>query len=461
MARPAADHPLPDFESFGRESLGWNGTRHLLIDEHRRRRDDDATGDEDSPPMTTAMAVIASGALVILSTVLLSPGLDQLIKHLEEQGDSFASPETLGKVLVTTPAAVVAVMAFFGGWLLDRVGRRPVLLAGLAIFGVAGAAGGLLSSPVPLLISRVFVGVGLAGILLSSTTLIGDYYDGRERRTMLGWQLAFLSTSSVVMLFLAAYLVQNYSWRHPFAIFATSLLLLPWAWKTVHEPTEEQKESQCEDAEKEQPACEDGGLPWHQIALIYGGSFLALAIFHIATTQIPGYLDELGYGSPYASAGVIAMMSAVAVPSSLLFDRVRDKLSPRSLLLIVFGVGAAGFLIAGVKQHIATLLVGLFVFSLPYGLRTPSFNDWMLNVAPPKYRGRLMGGMTAATFAGIFCSPLISNPLDKAFGMPAVILIAAGMQAAFAGAFAYFAIFRRELSQEDQSSEEEAAAKAA
>ena len=394
------------------------------------------TVDTGEPTIWEGLPVLATGTMVILSTVLLSPGLDKLVKHLEEQPESFASPDVLGKVLVTAPAAVVALLAVFGGYLLDRVGRRPVLLAGLAIFGIAGCAGGLLSSPVALFGSRIALGLGLACILLSSTTLIGDYFDGHERRKMLGWQIAMISTTSVVCLFMAAFLVE-YSWRYPFAIYGAAFALLPWAWAQVPEPSDE---ATSDDTAEEDD--DSGSIAWHTIGLIYGGSFLALAIFHLATTQIPGYLEELGYGSPYMSAAIIGGMSVIGIPSSLLFDKVRDKISGRTLLLIVFGVGAVGFAIAGSKQAMWTLLVGLSVFSLPYGFRTPAFNGWLLDEAPAKYRGRLMGGLTAATFAGIFCSPLISNPLNEAVGMPTVILIAAVCQALFAAAFGYFALVR-------------------
>lgn len=57
----------------------------------------------------------------------------------------------------------------------------------------------------------------------------------------------------------------------------------------------------------------------------------------------------------------------------------------------------------------------------------------------------------ASTFAGIFCSPLISNPLNARFGMPNVILIAAAAQSLLAIGFAYFAFA---ASKSDQSEED-------
>ena len=409
-------------------------------------------------------AVIAVGTFVVLASTLLSPGIEAITQHFEQSGSgqggalsglfggawggSLGSPDLLAKMMVTMPAVVVALVAPFGGWLLDRIGRRSVLLAGVVIYGLGGAAGGLLSSPLAMLGSRVVFGLGVAAILLSTTTLIGDYFDGRERRQMLGWQIAAISVVSTVGMFLAAWLV-SFSWRWPFAVYAVVLLLLPWAWGTIDEPSEAEKSGPSDAADEADEADEadaddegESSVPWHTVGLIYAASFFALVVFHLATTQIPGYLDELGYGSPYATAAIVSIIGLVGVPSSILFDKARDRFDNQLILVGVFGLGAVGFAIAGAYQSIWTLCVGLVVFGLLYGMRTPAFNAWLLNVAPPEYRGRLVGGLTAATFFGIFASPLLSNPLKEAVGMPAVILVAAVLQAVFAVAFAYFAVWK-------------------
>ena len=389
---------------------------------------------DTSGHFAAGVAVLAAGTLVVLSSVLLSPGIDAVTKHFESQSVSWASPDLVAKMMVTSPAVVVAIVAPFGGWLLDRLGRRQVLLASLAIFGLAGGVGGLLSNPATLLASRVVFGLGVAGLLLASTTLIGDYFDGSRRRQMLGWQIAAISVVSTAGMFLAAYLVQI-SWRIPFAIYLLALPLLPWAWAQIDEPSEEEK---SDDAD----ADEQDGIPWFQVGLVYVAAFLALAIFHLATTQIPSYLGELGYGSPYMTALIISIISVAGIPSSILFDKARDRFSNQSLLVGVFGVGAIGFGIAGVYESIGTLVAGLTVFGLLYGFRTPAFNAWLLNCAPAEFRGRLVGGLTSACFAGIFASPLLSEPLKQAVGMPGVILVSAGLQLAFAAAFAYFVVVK-------------------
>ena len=354
-------------------------SRHDADD--RPSTDPPCDADTQDRRLTESVPIIAAGAMVILSTVLLSPGLPRLVSHLESEGVPWVSADTFAKALVTAPAGVVAIFAVAGGWILDRIGRRPVLLAGLAVFGTCGVAGAFLSSPWALMASRIGVGFGLSGILLASTTLIGDYFDGSDRRRVLGWQIAVLSACSVVCLFMAAWLSQH-SWRYPFGIYALSLCIVPWAWKQVDEPEEEEK---LDDGD-EDPEDRSASIAWSRISLIYVGSFLALAIFHLATTQMPGYLEELGYGSPYASAGLIAMMSLLAVPSSIGFDRVRNHLSDRSLLLIVFVFGGVGFAVAGFGTSLTFLLSGLAIFSLPYGFRTPALKSWLLDEAPGRHR---------------------------------------------------------------------------
>ena len=429
----------PDGNRLADEAIGE--TAHPSDDSDESADEGETERGDHAPSQSAGYAVIATGTLVVLASTLLAPAIPQLTSHFESTQSNasgsggWASPDLLAKMMITAPAIVVGVLSLAGGWLLDRIGRRVVLLAGIVLFGLAGGIGGVLTSPAALIGSRVVFGFGVAGILLASSTLIGDYYDGRKRQQMLGRQIAAIAVVSTAGMFLAAWLVQTFSWRWPFAIYLLALPMLPWAWKTVEEPEIDDEEDEADSG--------DGSIPWATISLIYAASFFALAIFHLATTQVPTYLDELGYGSVYMTALVVSIISVCGVPSSLLFQKARDRFSNQTLLVAVFAVGAVGFLIAGVYESIATLCLGLAVFGTLYGFRTPAFNAWLFNAAPAAYRGRLVGGMTACCFFGIFASPLLSNPLRDAIGMPYVILVAAGLQAAFAGAFFYFAIARR------------------
>ena len=261
-------------------------------------------------------------SLMILTTFLLSPGLDDLIEHLKSQIEAEASnsggvwkwigAENLGKVLVTAPSVMVVLLAIPGGTLVDRLGRRPFLLVGLTVFGLAGVATGLVSSIEILIACRIGSGIGLAAILLSTKTLLGDYFDGNERRKVLGWQLTAISGLAIVALFAAAFLVVQFSWRAPMAIYGISLVLLPLAWGWVVEPSDaakgiDDKQDENHGSKSEQEnGLDSSTIPWAEIGLLYSGIFFALAFHQLGTTQVPGYLSKLGYTSPYATAGTLA-----------------------------------------------------------------------------------------------------------------------------------------------------------
>lgn len=80
----------------------------------------------------------------------------------------------------------MAVFLIAGGRLADRIGRRTVLAAGIAVFAVASLGCGLASGPAVLIVARLVQGVG--GALMTPTVLaiIGGLYAGPDRRRALG-----------------------------------------------------------------------------------------------------------------------------------------------------------------------------------------------------------------------------------------------------------------------------------
>ncbi|MGH2631825.1 MAG: MFS transporter, partial [Tepidiformaceae bacterium] len=77
---------------------------------------------------------------------------------------------------------VNAYTLMFGGFLLlggrcaDLFGRRKVFMAGLAVFGISSAAGGLAQGSVWLIIARGFEGFGAALIAPSALAILYTMY---------------------------------------------------------------------------------------------------------------------------------------------------------------------------------------------------------------------------------------------------------------------------------------------
>lgn len=114
-----------------------------------------------------------------------------------------------------------AYLLTFGGCMLlaaragDLYGRRPVLLAGLALFTLASLAGGLAAGPAQLLAARAAQGVGAAVLATSSMTLViaATHHDKQARASALSLWAALNSAGFAFGVVIGGVLTDSAGWR--------------------------------------------------------------------------------------------------------------------------------------------------------------------------------------------------------------------------------------------------------
>ncbi|MFG2041587.1 MFS transporter [Dactylosporangium sp. NPDC048998] len=104
------------------------------------------------------------------------------------------------------------------GALGDRLGRKPVLLAGLAVFGVASAAAGLATSSEVMLAARLISGVGAAMIMPVTLAVITSTFPDEERAKAIGVWTAVAGGGGILGMYLSALLVDLATWRWLFVL---------------------------------------------------------------------------------------------------------------------------------------------------------------------------------------------------------------------------------------------------
>jgi len=100
----------------------------------------------------------------------------------------------------------------------DRWGRKPVLLAGLVVFGVASAAAGIATSTGVMLAARFLSGVGAAMIMPVTLAVITSTFPAEERSKAIGVWTAVCGAGSILGMFVSAVLVDVGSWRWLFVL---------------------------------------------------------------------------------------------------------------------------------------------------------------------------------------------------------------------------------------------------
>lgn len=173
-------------------------TAAAAVDDPRRRR-----------------AVLIAVCVALMAVIASVSGLNVAQPDLAVAFD--ASQSTV-LWIINIYTLVLAALLLPLGALGDRWGRRPVLLTGLVVFGVAGAAAGLAPSAEVMLAARLLSGVGAAMIMPVTLAVITSTFPEGERGRAIGVWTGVAGGGGVLGMFLSAALVDVASWRWLFVL---------------------------------------------------------------------------------------------------------------------------------------------------------------------------------------------------------------------------------------------------
>ncbi|MDZ7600169.1 MAG: MFS transporter [Hoeflea sp.] len=368
------------------------------------------SGTRSAGPLATA-TLLGASTMTIMAGATIAPSLPAMAAH-------FGEGTELGvRLLVTITALAIAVAAPLSGLLGDRAGRMRVLFASVAVYVLAGSAGLVLDDLLALQISRVVLGFAVAGVMTSVGALIGDLYEGPARDRMLGFQGAAMGFGGVIFLGLGGILA-GIGWRGPFAIYLLPLVLIvliPLALGGTR----------TAGAGGDSRAPAGPSLPLGTLALVCTAAFIGMIGFYAVPVQLPFLLAERGNGSPVFSGAMMAGLTLVSALTGLGYGWFAARMPLRMLAVSACAPLAIGLGLIWLGSGPSYL--GLAAVGFGMGLLIPTLSRWLLSVTPPRARGRVMGALTTAIFAGQFASPLILAPVISRSGLASGFLAASAL----------------------------------
>jgi EmrB/QacA subfamily drug resistance transporter len=263
-------------------------------------------------------------ALATLSAVLFLTFLDTTIVSValaDVQSSLHAGVSQLQWV-VNGYALTFAALMLGMGMLGDRLGRRKVMLAGLAVFVGGSIAGALASSVTILVASRVVMGVGAAASEPGTLSILRHLYPERARRARaLGVWAAVAGLALAMGPVVGGVLVGLSGWRLVFWFnLAAGLAVLAAAGRTIPESADPR----------------GGRLDVAGLAL--GPLALGTAIFAVIHGEQTGYADPvvLALFAIGAAAGVLFVLAERNSPDPVFDLRFLRRRPFTGSLLIVF-----------------------------------------------------------------------------------------------------------------------------
>jgi EmrB/QacA subfamily drug resistance transporter len=156
------------------------------------------------------LSLLLAAFVINLDTTIVNVALPTLVRELH------ASDSQLQWV-VDAFNLLFAASVLAAGSLSDRVGRKGMLLAGLATFGLASLAGGLTGSPGELIGARAVMGVGAAMVFPSTLSLISNVFTQRGERTLaIGLWGAITGVAIALGPIVGGWLLELFDWRSIF-----------------------------------------------------------------------------------------------------------------------------------------------------------------------------------------------------------------------------------------------------
>ncbi len=362
------------------------------------------------------LTLLLASSMTVMAGATIAPSLPAMRDHFAE----VPNVEYWVRLVLTVPALFIALGAPFVGMIIDRFGRKRLLAIAVLMVGVAGSSGVYLNEIGQILIGRIILGLSVAGIMTTATTLIADYYVGADRAKFLGFQAAFMGLGGVVFLSLGG-LLADVSWRMPFLVYLLALLIFPLVVFVLPEP---KRNVDLPPGERSLPSAP---LPWRFVGLTYGVALLSQIVFYLIPTQLPFLLKQLVNAGGSQSGIAIAVATLFNALSSFGYQKIKAHFSFMAIYTIAFALMAVGYSVISVAPTYAIMLVGLAIAGLGLGLLVPNMNVCLTSVSPAAARGRVLGGLTTAFFVGQFTSPIISQPLSQAVGLPITYRLAAGL----------------------------------
>jgi AAHS family 4-hydroxybenzoate transporter-like MFS transporter len=355
------------------------------------------------------VAWLCAGVLLMEGYDIASVGyaLPALIDRWRVPPGSFTASLTAGNVglLLGSLAA---------GFLGERRGRKPVLIASVVIFGACSLATALAASPAQLAVLRLLTGIGLGGGLPMAIALAADFAPSSAPGRFVLTTIAAVPIGFTVSGLLAVAVIGSLGWHAIFLIGgAAPLLFSPLL--SLHLPESPAFRSRALRPPNVASLFTDGRMI--STTLVWAINFLNLLTTYLILLWTPAVLHSSGASpfqatfaaSIYALGGIAGCLFMAVVVDRFAIERVLTvslmlttltllaigQLDPRPWQLVALLLGAG---LGGSSQGGINALCGLIY---PTSLRATG-TGWALGVGRfGAIAGPLVGGLLLARrFAG-------------------------------------------------------------
>lgn len=339
------------------------------------------------PSKLSLITLLVGSMLILMGGAAVAPALPQI---------SLAFPEYDGiwiTMIITLPSLAIAVTGFSVGMMADRFGKVRTLCVSLAVFAAAGMSGYVIDDLPLLLVSRFFVGVGIAGLTSCITALLSEYYHGTARVKVLSYQSAAMGIG-VLVLETGGGALAGYGWHSPFLIYGLGFVILALVIVSLREP----KPMELSSA---RPA--DGRTGDRSVILYcYVGIFCTMLFSFTLPTRLPAYMAEVLGEASLMSGIVLGIHGTVQACVTLMHRRIADHVDRFAIIPLGLCLIAVSLAMFALPAGLAVTIVNACIMGVGIGLISPTVVNLLAEQVTSDTSGKVMGGYSTLLNLGQF-----------------------------------------------------------
>ena len=375
-------------------------------------------------------------ALILGALTAMGPlAIDTYLPALPRIADDLHTSDALVQVSLSVYFVGIALGQAFYGPLSDRLGRKPALYLGLALFILASVGCALATSVHALIVFRFLQALGGCAPLVVPRAIVRDHFDQRGSVRMLSILMLVMGLAPILSPLVGGQLLGFFGWRSIFWVHAIYgsvwLLAVAVGLRESLDVARRQRQRLGAVLAVYGRLLGDRVFMAHVLvgalifagllAYISGSPFVFIELFHVSPSHFGLYFGVNAIGIMMASQ--INRWLAQRVDASQILRRVLPLSLAASVALVVnAAIGFGGF---------AGILVPLFVYIAMHGFVMP--NTTALAMAP---HGAVAGSASALLGSIQFILGALSGTLVGALSngtpVPLAVVIAGCGAAAFA-----------------------------
>ena len=374
-----------------------------------------------APSRSLLFLLVALTALGEVSTQLIIPGLGAIEHALQ-------APQGSALMALSAFVAAFGLGQLLFGPLSDRIGRRPVLIGGLALYVVATLAMLLVTDIQQFIAARVLQGLGACAALVLARTVVRDVWKA-EAGPALALTMIGMLYAIVVAPIAGGLLIKLLGWRAPIALaLVIGSLVLLLALLFFRESNHH----------LDPRAAHWRTLGGQYLDLLKGRQYRAYAValactygamFAVIAGSSAVFINLLGFSSLEYGLNFGLIVSMLIVGSTYTRRNIQ-RLGPQRIV----AMGVTMVAVGGVAALAIYLVFGLSVVGLDIPIALLTLGGGLVlpgsvtgAVMPNAHRAGLAAGLMGfAQMFGATCSGLLLSQLRDGSAAP-MIIIQAGL----------------------------------